>query len=279
MGTGSSSKGPPSSGPLIPPWTPDPPHPNEGADSDDNENQNQSSNSTSNLQSVPDAPPARFRPARTNLGSFANFGSKNDMMRSLGHYVRKGYGGSNIATRRMGRTVQTAGNLFNVLSSLESGKAIELDSVINRENLAGKSADEVMDALVEVVRPIDGTQDTEVSRRAVRNALSDLLNRYPDTDLLSLSWDQTLYTIECFISLDVFYQFELDLSKTIQENAPSARIALSRLKEIKDFVQQTISREFRELSKASEQFDDWKISEITSKTLRITFEIFEDFVQ
>ena len=48
--------------------------------------------------------------------------------------------------------------------------------------------------------------------------------------------------------MDVFNRFELDLGKTIQEKAPSVASALSRLKEVRDFITQTVAAEFRKLA-------------------------------
>ena len=47
-----------------------------------------------------------------------------------------------------------------------------------------------MDAIVEAVRPADGTQDAEANRAAIKDALSELLTMFPDADLLNLTEDQ-----------------------------------------------------------------------------------------
>lgn len=136
-----------------------------------------------------------------------------------------------------------------------------------------------MDALVEAVRPTDGTHDADASRGAVRSAMSELLDRFPEADLLDLTEDQRLFGIEGFVSLDVYNRFVLDLGKTLQDKAPTATAALSRLKDVKDYVKQTVSAHFRALAKAGERLGARRISELVRQTLRAAFEVFEDYVQ
>ena len=251
MGTSKSGTGPGSGVPLVPPWVPDPAPPasppdDDGGDNTDSQDQQAKPTPTAPVPTAgPLAPASRFGGARTNLGRFARTGSSDDMRRGLGHYVHKGYGGAHTTARRMGGTARTAGTLYGALSSAAAGQAPAPGSPFDPALLAGRSADEIMDAVVEVVRPVDGTQDSEVGRGAIRDALSELLGRFPDADLLNLSEDQRVYAIEHYLALDVYGRFALDLGKTVQDKAPSATSALSRLKEVKDYVKQTVSAQFR----------------------------------
>lgn len=282
MGTSKSSTGPPSGVPLVPPWVPDsvPQTDGNGNGADGQDQQAQPTPQPVPVaQPAPVAPRARFGPARTNLGSFARTGSSDDMRRTLGHYVHKGYGGASTAARRMGGTVRTAGTLFGTLSSAAAGQPVTPGSPFDPAILSGQSADEIMDALVEAVRPVDGTQDAEAGRKAIRNALSELLDHFPDADLLDLSEDQRVYAIERYVALDIYNRFALDLGKTLQDKAPSASTALSRLKDVKDYVKQTVSARFRNLKKAGERLGARRISEMVKQALRDTFEVFEAYVQ
>ena len=282
MGTSKSSTGPGPGVPLVPPWVPAPAAPADGDGGDDTggpDQQAQPAQPTLAPQPVPIAPAARFGTARTSLGSFARTGSSDDMRSGLGHYVRKGYGGAATAARRMGGTARTAGTLYGALSSAAAGQPAAPGSPFDPVLLAGRSADEVMDALVEAVRPVDGTQDAEAGRVAIRNALSELLEHFPDADLLDLSEDQRVYAIEHYVALDVYNRFALDLGKTVQDKAPSASAALSRLKDVKDYVKQTVAARFRDFGKAGEQLGARRISEMVRQALRDTFEVFEEYVR
>ena len=136
-----------------------------------------------------------------------------------------------------------------------------------------------MDAVVEAVRPVDGTQDAEAERASIRDALSELLTRFPDADLLSLETDQRDYVIERFTAIDVFRRFELDLGKTILEKAPNANTALGRLKEVRDYVKQSVAASFRKLRDAGRTQMSGRIGQMVQEALKETFEVFEAYAE
>ena len=280
MGTSTSSYGSPPGTPMVPPWVPDPVPPPSGGPDDDGvvPPDGNAPEQTAPAQPVPIAPPARFGSARMRLGSFARTGSADDMRKGVGHYARKGLGGGGIAVSRLGGTARTAGTLFGALSAAAVGQASGLGNELDPAVLAGRSADEVMSAVVEAVRPVDGTQDGEASRAAIGKALSELLTQYPDADLLNLSEEQRLFAVERFISCDVFSRFNLDLGKTIQENAPNVTSALSRLKEVRDFITQTVAAEFRKLVDGAAALGSSKVAEIVRDSLGLTIGVFEGYL-
>ena len=287
MGTSSSSPGSPPKTPVVPPWTPDPAEP-EGDRQDDSENANdgaQTDSKDADTQqpvvppaSVPIAPPGRFGSARNALGRFAHTGSTDDMRKGVGHYVRKGLSGSGVATRRFGGTARTAGSLYNALSAVSSGRAVSPDSPLDPALLQGRSADEVMNAIVEAVRPVDGTQDAEASRHAINDALSDVLNRYPDADLLNLSEQQRLFAFERYIALDIFSRFDLDVGKHLRDKAPSVAVELARLREVKSYIRETVAEAFRKARSEAQEIDFMSISKLASAVLQETFEVFEGYL-
>ncbi|NLS26464.1 hypothetical protein S2M10_14470 [Sphingomonas sp. S2M10] len=136
-----------------------------------------------------------------------------------------------------------------------------------------------MNAVVEAVRPVDGTQDAEAERAAIRDALTELLTRFPDADLLNLDPEQRAFAIERFTAIDVFRRFELDVGKTIVEKAPSAVTALSRLKEVRDYVKQSVAAAFRKLRDAGRSLTSGRISQVVRDALRETFEVFEGYAE
>lgn len=283
MGTSSSSSGSPSGTPMVPPWVPDPTPPSGDGPGDDGATPSDGGDvpdqtAPAPAQPVPIAPPARFRGARTRLGSFARTGSADDMRKGVGHYAHKGLGGGGTAVRRLGGTARTAGTLFGALSAAAAGQASGARNELDPAVLAGRSADEVMSAVVEAVRPVDGTQDGEASRAAIGKALSELLTQYPDADLLNLSEEQRILAVERFIAWDVFNRFDLDLGKTIQEKAPSATSALSRLKEVRDFITQTVAAEFRKLAGGAAALGSSKVAAMVRDALGLAIGVFEGYL-
>ena len=285
MGTSQSSSGSPSGVPMVPPWVPDiplPATPAEGAPTGSVPEQGDPSSpppGNEPRQPIPVAPARRFLGANRNLGDFARSGDGASMRRGLGQYVKKGYGGSSTATRRMGGTAQTAQALYSALSSGSGNPFAAPGSPLDPALTGGRSADEVMDAVVEAVRPVDGTQDAEASRTSIKDALSDVLNQFPDADLLNLQQEQRELAIERFVAADVFRRVDLDIGRTIREKAPSAATGLGRLKEVREYVRQTVSASFRRLRDTGQQMSTGRVTQIVQMAIRETFLVFEGYAE
>ncbi|GJL61881.1 MAG: hypothetical protein NPIRA04_05350 [Nitrospirales bacterium] len=270
---------------MVPPWVPDIPLPTvppEGEPPDsgqDDDGEQASPLRTEPRQPIPIAPVGRFGSARRALGDYARTGDRDRMRQGIGRYVQSGYGGSATATRRFGGTAQTANMLHSALSSgganPYAAPGRQLDPVL----LAGRSADEVMDAVVEAVRPVDGTQDTEASRTAIKDALSEVLTRFPEADLLDLQEQHREFVIERYIAVDVFRRFDLDLGKTIRDKAPNATSGLGRLKEIREYIRETVAASFRRLRDSRQRIVVGRITQIVQCALRETFQVFEAYAE
>jgi hypothetical protein len=234
---------------------------------------------TQPAQIAPVAPAGRFSGARKSLGSFASGGDKKDMRRGVREYVRKGYGGKATALKRFGGTISTADTLYSVLGGISSGQTAGSGSPLDPTLLAGKSAREVMDAVVEAVRPVDGTQDAEANRAAVKASLSELLTLFPDADLLNLTEDQRVLAIEKFVALDVYQRLALDIGKTIQDRAPTVALGFSRLKEVREYIKQTVAASFRKLRTSGNTVTSGKVKGVVQAALDGAFHVFEEWVR
>lgn len=287
MGTSQSSGGPGPGVPMVPPWTPAAPQdpvpppapPQEGPPDTPPDDLPPgdlapSPPSLPGLQPAPIAPDKRFGGVRTSLGNFARSGDSRDLRRGLGHYVRDGYGGSNTATRRFGGTAQTAGSLGYTLSSTASGAA---DAPIDTAALAGRSTEEIATAIIEAVRPVDGTQDAEAERAAMHDAMSELLAQFPEADLLNLSDAEREFVIEKFTAIDVARHFELDVGKHLLERAPTATVAMSRLKQMRAYIAETVAASFRKLKDQGRTLTAGRVARVVQAALRDTFEVFEGY--
>jgi hypothetical protein len=183
MGTSRASAGSPSKVPMVPSWVPDvvlddAQLPTDGNQPDDKPKDD--SSSAIPTSSIPLAPVGRFRAARTSLGKFASSGGSDQMRRGVGHYVRTGFGGSAIAASRFGGTSRTAGSLYDLLGGGRAGAGADQTGRLDRTLLEGRSARDVIDAIVEAARPVDGTQDAEASRNSINDALSEVMERFPE---------------------------------------------------------------------------------------------------
>jgi hypothetical protein len=198
------------------------------------------------------------------------------MRRGLGGYIRKGYGGSGTAAKRLGGSARTAGTLYGALNpGIRSQVALpggQLDATV----LTGRSADAVMNAVVDAVRPVDGTQDAEAARYAIKEALSELLKQYPDAQLLDLTENQRLFAVERYLAQDVFRRFELDVGMAIQRNAPSLSEALGRLKEVKDYIKETVAAAAKKVGPPA-QMTARAVAKLADSVLQETFKVFESY--
>lgn len=226
---------------------------------------------------VPIAPAGRFGSTRRALGTFAQSGSGDAMRRGVGRYVATGLGGSGTASRRFGKTATIAGDLYRALGGTSSGPGET--PAIDRDILAGRTAREVIQAVAQAACESDGTQDAEASQRSINDALSELLERHPEADVLSLSEEQREFVIERFVSQDVYRRFVLDNGKHIQDRAPSASSALSRLKEIKEYIRETVSASFRKLRESGTRLRGSRVSQIVQRALRDAFEVFAEYAE
>ncbi|MCA1456996.1 hypothetical protein I6F35_27890 [Bradyrhizobium sp. BRP22] len=287
MGTSQSSDGPGPGVPLVPPWTPAapqdpvPPAPLPGSPDvppgvppADDVLPPPPAAPPPGLQPAPLAPERRFGGVRSSLGNFARSGDGRDLRRGLGHYVRNGYGGANFATQRFGGTAQTAGSLGHALYSTARGDA---DAPVDAAALAGRSTEEIASAIIEAVRPIDGTQDAEAERASIHDAMSELLTEYPDADLLDLSAPEREFVIEKFTAIDVARRFELDVGKTLLERAPTATVALARLKQMRSYIAETVAASFRKLREQGRTLTAGRVARVVQASLRETFEVFEGY--
>lgn len=271
MGTSRSSPGAPGRVPMVPPWAPDPVPPGGSPETSPPE----PTSDASPPANTPIAPAGRFGPARMSLGRYAKSGSQDDMRRGLGHYARKGVGGGGTAARRMGATARTGGALYGALSALATGQSNALGPGEDSARLQGRSVDQIITAIIERVRPVDGTQDAEAARDALQGALSsELLEQYPDADLLDLSEEQRLFIVERYTALDVFNHLALNIGKAIQSKAPSAAVGLARLRELKNYVKQTIAACFREARRAGQALAPRTVAGIVRQAIQQTFDVF-----
>lgn len=262
MGTSASSKGPGSGPdiPIVPPWVDDnaglpPGHPQ--------------------LPPVEMAPAGRWRGVRTSLGKFGGGGDdrRRHLERGLGHYSRTGLGGSGNAARRMAGTARTAGDLYQALDALANGQPLPAEFGIQHGALSGRSSAEIVDILIEAIRPIDGTQDTEAARDSAARALSEIVEE--GADLLNLSALQIDQVLASMVGNDVALRIELDVGKAVIDKAPNKAAGLDRLQEMKDYVREVVAVQYAAERARAGRLDRAAVERLSREAIRQTFDVFE----
>ena len=262
MGTSASSKGPGSGPdiPIVPPWVDD--------DAGIPPGQPQQ-------PPVEMAPAGRWRGARTSLGKFGGGGDdrRRHLERGLGHYSRTGLGGSGNAARRMAGTARTAGSLYQALDSLANGQPLPAEFGLQPDALDGRSSAEIVDILVDAIRPIDGTQDTEAARDSAARALSEIVEE--GADLLKLSALQIDQVLTAMVGNDVALRIELDVGKAVIDKAPSKAAGLDRLQEMKEYLREVFAVQYAAERARTGHVDRAAVERVAREAMRQTFEVFE----
>ena len=269
MGTSQSSEGPSSGVPLVPPWVEDPPGDGGLTDAD------------TQMPEAPEAPAlaptARFGGSRRALGDFAESGDRHRLRQGLSRYTRRGLGGSRTAASRMAGTARAASALYSILGGESRDAAAP--SQLDRSVLAGRSAQDVIKAILDAIRPVDGSDDAEATRNSANDALTELIDQFGDADLLDLTEQQRIFVLERFVSMDVFRRFMLDLGKHILDRAPSSQAGAARISEARDYIRETVIASFRRKTANGTSIARSQVVALMRRTLLDAFDVFAEYAE
>jgi len=196
MGTSTSSRGPGSNTPLVPPW----------ADTD-------------GQGPGPTPPPQRFKEFRKSLGKFVSNGDRAELQNAVGRYAKSATGGSTVGPRRFGAMAHAGGALFDVLANLRDG----ISPVgLNLARLDGIDTDLAIEAIVQALVPSNG--DADRIRAAMNEALSECLQGYDDFDFSRITDEMLIEVMLVYVRQCVFQQIVLDSRDALGKAEESGRI-------------------------------------------------------
>ncbi|MCI5117912.1 MAG: hypothetical protein D3913_08125 [Candidatus Electrothrix sp. LOE1_4_5] len=278
MGTSTSSSGPGKDVPFDPPWL-DPlveeiENPSEQTpEESDEENETQAEEDQS--QPVEIAPHGRFGSARRYLGEYLQSGDENSLVKSLGSYSRKGMGGAANLSRRMRASTSVGAGLFNFLQDVRDGSTPKVQEWIHQLSAQNLSAQELTDEIIEQVLSTGGSLDEESCRDSMSQAMSDLLIRYPDVDLLKMNDDSIWTVMEFFIANEALNRIFLDIGQVFESARVSPQEAVFRMNDMREYLKAEVSAQLQEVRKNTKAATTAELNNILQSALRITFEIFE----
>jgi len=183
-------------------------------------------------------------------------------------------GGSGNAARRMGGSAKAASSLHSALTALANGEPLPQELGIDLQTLAGLSPADFADALVDAIRPLDGTQDAEATRDSVARALAEMLDQ--DADITSLTPQQVDQVTASTLGYDVALRIELDVGKAIIAKAPTKGEGLERLQEMKDYVREVVSAQYAAERASAGTVGRAAIERISRSAIQQAFEVFEE---
>ena len=91
-------------------------------------------------------------------------------------------------------------------------------------------------------------------------------------------WKQIFLTMVLYIGADICSRIELDVGKTILEKAPDPATALERVQEMKGYVRQVVANRFRRRSADAGPLTQREASQLATRVIQDTFEIFESYL-
>lgn len=184
MGT-SSAYGGPSNG-LVPDWVDDEVDGagdgvdgNENSDNNDTDTTDEAGSDGAAAEDTSQSSPMnpkqipQMSTARGSYTRFTNSGNLRGLSKALSNYSGSA-GGSAGLTRRMPNSVHTSSRVASFISGVANVGATEALRQFNLQALAGQSAVDVFDALMDELCPAGGTIDEAVARDAYIDALVNL---------------------------------------------------------------------------------------------------------
>lgn len=196
MGTSTSSRGPGSNTPLVPPW----------ADTD-------------GQGPGPTPPPQRFKEFRKSLGKFVSHGDHAELRNAIGRYAKTATGGSSVGPRRFGAMARAGGALFGALGRLRDGTS---PAGLSLSELDGIDTDLAIEAIVQALVPLNG--DTDRIRAAMNDALSECLQGYDEFDFSHITDEMLIEVMLAYVRQCVFQQIVLDSRDALGKAEESSRI-------------------------------------------------------
>ncbi len=199
MGTSQSNPGPGGRSPLVPPWADDQPQ-----------------------DPLPSPQSSRFQPFRRSFGEFVKTGNPSALKSALGHYARKGTGGSDTAARRLGNTTKAGAALYSALTSGRGTGAGDLAFDVG--SLTGMPCEQAIDTITQALTPIGG--DSDKIRIALKHALVEALDGISVFDPTSITDEVIVNTMIAYMAESIFLQVVQDAGKAwIKAETPSQSIA------------------------------------------------------
>jgi hypothetical protein len=201
------------------------------------------------------------------------------MRRGIGSYVSKGYGGSRNAAARMGQAATSASRAFDVLTRLAEGTATPDRLGFDPRTLAGRSADDVVDALVDGICRGDTTLDDAAGRQAVSEALSEVIEADPNFDPLALPPEAIDEVYLRTVSYHVFSNLMLDIGTALQKAAAGDYALFNdRRVTIRDTIREIFRERLRAVRGAGQTVTTATSDAIARNAIQQVMDVFEGWL-
>lgn len=294
MGTSTSSAGAGSGTAFDPPWLSDdgpvdngslgdtpigPPASPDGAsdgDASDSEDSGHTDGTNDGAEAIAEtyagatAPQRRYAEARRRLTRFIESGDQSQLKRGLSSFVKKGLGGSARAAGRMRTTSGAASALGGFLSAVRDGTNTSITAWVASAKARGLSANDAALEVVNQLVPAGGSIDEESAKHAMTQAISQLYELEPMTDIFNLSDDHIASLMSYTIAFDVYNRLQLELGRVFEKLKYSAALIHERLNQALDYVLAVVSGSMTKVRSAG----GTSMRKVANKALNNALEVF-----
>lgn len=247
MGTSTSNPGPSDRQPLLPSWALPP---DTGNATEPNESENQAPDNEDQSVNSPPTPPVTWQMAKASMSRFASSGERNSLSRAGRDYVGA-KGGRRAAAQAASTGKSVALKVGGFLSTVASvGIRTALDE-FGLGHMVGRSAPEVLAALIDVLAPAGATLQEAAARKAAGDVLEKLYEDYiaktgDVTALESLDKQGITSAIEASVAGYIYILWLDELGLSIETKAISPLKAVSLERDVKVYVRERVRLELSE---------------------------------
>lgn len=225
---------------------------------------------------VPPPTPDRFRSARRNFTKFASSGGsdRRALGRAVSQYVSQAAGGSGPAARRMGSSRGAAARIAGFLGDVSARGLQAALATFNLAGLAGRSAADILSALVEYFCPEGGSIDEGIARDAFMETVIDLADAGV-TDMANLTPDQMQTVLELYVAHTIEDRIYNDIGIKGVELPADVSAAEAVRDQLHEFILGGVADAFSEAAIDFTAIDPNIIGQTTDRIYEAAFDILE----
>lgn len=273
MGTSAESQGTGANTPYVPSWVNDRNDaPLPGAHDKEEADFNAQTHTGKHLSAPPrppmpvSAPDRRFKDMSRNFSAFVRSGG-NDLSAlnsALRHFVHNGTGGFKNAVSRMGSSRVTARRVLGIFMGMQRDGTRKALKKLNQQHLTGKSLQDILLGVTEIVCLNGDTADQAIAREAWLETIVVFRKRHTD-EIDELTLEQVMEIFLDFIAHSIEALVYLEVGAKGYKIVKNTRTLNSINAKLRSYIKRGVSKSFDgDLSGLSE-FTDQRIRSIVDK--------------
>jgi hypothetical protein len=246
---------------------------------EDKQQDNVYGDSSGNIINSPEAVTS-WGSAKNAISRYVSGNSKN-YKRALSRYV-KAHGGAKAASASAKSGIKTTVNVglfFNSISTKGFRETLNLAKI----DYLGKSAKEILNEVINYLAPIPVTKEDAVARKSLISTMEILYEKLEiegkDISILeSIDKDTLNSIIPLQIESYIYERIINDLGSRIETKSSSSADAISKEKEIKEYINSKVETTFSEKDFSTINYNDTNIEKIVEGLFNQCYKVMEDML-